>query len=54
MCGVTRLDRIRHEYVRCLSEINLVWKIKEIRLRWISYVEEKNHKGIVKMVNKIR
>jgi len=39
MSGVTRENRIRNEYVRgCIGVGSIVDKMKENRLRWLSYV----------------
>nr|XP_037871465.1 uncharacterized protein LOC110385414 [Bombyx mori] len=42
MCGVTRLDKIRHEYVRgSLSVQDITDKMQESRLRWYGHVKRK-------------
>lgn len=42
--GMTRLDRIRNEYVReSLGVTNIVGKMGENRLSWFGHVEKRNN-----------
>ncbi|KAL0879491.1 hypothetical protein ABMA27_003237 [Loxostege sticticalis] len=42
MCGVTRLDKIRNEYVRgSLSVRDIADKLQENRLRWFGHVKRR-------------
>ncbi|XP_059047380.1 uncharacterized protein LOC131842831 [Achroia grisella] len=42
MCGITRLDKIRNEYVRgSLAVRDIAEKMQESRLRWYGHVKRK-------------
>lgn len=55
MCGVTRYDKVRNEYLRdYLCVRNTDWKIKDYKLRWFGPVERRNDEGIVKKLAELK
>lgn len=50
MCRVTKLDKIRHEYIRSLCVANVAKAIRENRLIWISHVKRRNYNDIIKKI----
>ena len=51
MCGVTRRDRVRNEYVRgSVGVDSIVDKIAQSRLRWFGHVSRKEEDDVVKKV----
>ena len=51
MCGVTRRDRIRNEYVRASVGVDDIRdKLAENRLRWFGHVSRKREDDVVKKV----
>lgn len=55
MRGVTKLDRIRNEFIRRgLGVTNMAEKIREKKLRWFRHVDRRNNDDIVKKIGEIR
>ena len=51
MCGVTRRDRVRNEYVRrSVGLVNIEDKLAQGRLRWFGHVSRKGRDDVVKKV----
>ncbi|KAK3513013.1 hypothetical protein QTP70_000177 [Hemibagrus guttatus] len=45
--GVTRLDRIRNEYIRGTAHVGRLGdKVREARLRWFGHVQRREIKGV--------
>ncbi|KAK3540053.1 hypothetical protein QTP70_023811 [Hemibagrus guttatus] len=45
--GVTRLDRIRNEYIRGTAHVGRLWdKVREARLRWFGHVQRRESEYI--------
>lgn len=51
MCGVTRLDRIKNEYIRGSSSSRNI--ARKNRLRWFRDVKRKNNENLAKKINEI-
>ncbi|KAK3551479.1 hypothetical protein QTP70_017393 [Hemibagrus guttatus] len=50
--GVTRLDRIRNEYIRGTAHVGRLGdKVREARLRWFGHVQRRENEYIAKLAN---
>ncbi|PZC79184.1 hypothetical protein B5X24_HaOG216748 [Helicoverpa armigera] len=51
MCGVTRMDRVRNEYIRgSLKVAPVLEKLRGNRLSWYGHVMRRNESHVVRMV----
>ena len=51
MCGVTRRDRLKNEYVRASVNVDsIVDKLAQSRLRWFGHLYRKDETDVVKKV----
>jgi hypothetical protein len=54
MCGVTRMDKIRNEYIRgSLKEALVTEKMRRNRLTWYGHIMRRNESHITKRVMSI-
>lgn len=54
-CGVTRMDRIRYEYIKeSFAATNIAGKMRKNRLRGFEYIKRRNNEDKVKAIGEIR
>ena len=45
--GVTKMDKIRNEYIRGQLILDVLEKVKEVRLRWFRHVQRRDSEYII-------
>ena len=54
MCGKTRKDRVRNEYIReWVGVVPIKDKLREIRLRWFDHIQWRSTGAVVKRCNTV-